>query len=43
MGNEVEVQGKGICKRPILKLGDFEVVEDYLPMKLGKFDVILGV
>lgn len=27
----------------MLKLGEFKVVEDYLSMELGNFDVILGV
>lgn len=44
LGNGVAVRGDGICKGITLQLdGGLEVVEDFLPLKLGSSDVILGI
>ena len=43
MGIGLAVKGKGICKGVVLSLQNIEIVEDFLPLKLGCADVILGM
>ncbi|XP_022897563.1 uncharacterized protein LOC111411244 [Olea europaea var. sylvestris] len=43
MGTGLTVQGAGVCKGVQLSLQNIEVVEDFLPLDLGSFDVILGM
>lgn len=44
LGNGEAIRGEGICKEVRLHLdGGVEVVEDFLPLKLGSSDVILGI
>lgn len=43
MSNGIKVQGKGICRRSMLQLCKFKVVENYIPMESSNYDVILGV
>ena len=43
MGTRLPVNGEGICKGVVLQLQNIEVVEDYLPLKLGSTNVILGI
>ena len=33
--------GVGVCKAVTLSLQNVEIVEDFLPLELGSFDVIL--
>lgn len=38
------IYGEGICNNVVLQLdGGVEVIKDFLPLKLGSSDVILGV
>ena len=36
MGTRLPVNGEGICKGVVLQLQNIDVVEDYLPLKLGQ-------
>ncbi|KAL0556516.1 hypothetical protein IC582_005030 [Cucumis melo] len=37
------VKGKGICNQVELLLGDWKIVDNFLPLELGGVDVILGM
>lgn len=44
LGNGEALKGEGVCKDVRVQLdGGVEVVEDFLPLKLGNSDVILGI
>ncbi|KAL4578141.1 hypothetical protein LXL04_014260 [Taraxacum kok-saghyz] len=43
MGTGVEVNSKGVCKKVKLKMQGLEICEEFLPLKLGNSDVILGM
>ena len=43
MGSGMVVQGVGVWKGVTLTLQNVEVVEDFLPLELGRLDVILGM
>lgn len=44
LGNVEAIYGEGICNNVVLQLdGGVEVIKDFLPLKLGSSDVILGV
>ncbi|KAJ9700965.1 hypothetical protein PVL29_006342 [Vitis rotundifolia] len=43
MGTGISVKGKGICKGVCISMQGLTVVEDFLPLELGKTDVILGM
>lgn len=44
LGNGEPIKGEGVCKDVMLQLdGGVEVKEDFLPLKLGSTDVILGI
>ncbi|KAL2543175.1 Eukaryotic aspartyl protease family protein [Abeliophyllum distichum] len=43
MGTGLTVKGEGMCKEVVLRLQNFELVEDFLPLELGSSDVILGM
>lgn len=44
LGNGDAIRGEGVCKGITLYLnGGLEIVEDFLPLKLGSSDVILGI
>lgn len=42
-GNGVVSKGGGICKGVVVLLPNIDVIEDFLPVKLGCTDVILGM
>ncbi|XP_022848903.1 uncharacterized protein LOC111371244 [Olea europaea var. sylvestris] len=43
MGTGSAVRGCGVCKGVVISLPSIEVVDDFLPLKLGCTDVILGM
>lgn len=44
LGNGDAIRGEGVCKGVRVQLdGGMEVVDDFLPLKLGSSDVILGI
>lgn len=43
MGTGMEVSGQGLCRNVKLQIQDIEICEEFLPLKLGKSDVILGM
>lgn len=43
MGTGDKEQGRGICQGIRLQLNDLEIVEEFLPLRLGSSDVILGM
>lgn len=43
MGTGDSERGTGICKGVLLHLKELDVTEDFLPLRLGSFDVILGM
>lgn len=43
LGNGEAIRGTGECKGVRLKLEEVEIWEDFLPLKLGNSDLILGV
>lgn len=43
VGNRVEIRGKGVCKVVVLRLPKLIVTVDFLPLDLGRMDVILGM
>lgn len=44
LGNGEPVKGEGMCKGVVIQLdGGVEVEEDFLPLKLGSSDIILGI
>ena len=43
MGTGISVKGKGICRGVCISIQGLTIVEDFLPLKLGNTDVILGM
>lgn len=43
MGTEDKETGRGICKGVLLQLEGIDVVEEFLSLRLGSSDIILGV
>lgn len=43
IGNRSAIQGKGVCKEVIIELLGVTVMENFLPIDLGRIDVILGM
>ena len=43
LGNGDQVPTVGICQGVHLHLQGVEIVEDFIPLKLGSTDVILGI
>ncbi|XP_044479999.1 uncharacterized protein LOC123206809 [Mangifera indica] len=43
VGDGYQLKGTGICKNIKLKMQGIEVIQDFLPIKLGNIDVILGI
>lgn len=43
LGTGDSVQSQGECKSVVLKLQDVTIVEDFLPIALGNYDLILGL
>lgn len=43
LGTGESVNGKGVCKNVAVWIQGIEVVEDFLPLKLGNSDLILGI
>ena len=42
-GTAVKEKGKGICSQVEIALGDWKLVDNFLPLELGGVDVILGM
>ncbi|KAL0539304.1 hypothetical protein IC582_023509 [Cucumis melo] len=43
LGSGAAIKGKGICGKVEVLLGDWKVVDSFLPLELGGVDVILGM
>lgn len=43
MGTGDSEQGQGVCQGVLLRLGEIDIVEEFLPLRLGSSDVILGM
>ena len=43
MGTKLSIKGEGLCKGVTPHLQNLEVIADFLPLKLGSADVILGM
>ncbi|TYK04289.1 ty3-gypsy retroelement transposase [Cucumis melo var. makuwa] len=43
LGLGTAVKGRGVCKNGELKIGDWRVTDNFLPLELGGVDVILGM
>ena len=43
LGSGMAVKGRGICNQVELILGDWKIVDNFLPLELGGVDVILGM
>lgn len=43
MGTGDKEAGKGICRGILLPLDGIDIVEEFLPLRLGSSDIILGV
>ena len=43
MGTGLSIKGEGLCKEVTLQLQNFKVIADFLPLKLGSADMILGM
>ncbi|KAA0031985.1 ty3-gypsy retrotransposon protein [Cucumis melo var. makuwa] len=43
LGSGNAVKGKGICSQVEITLGDWKIVDNFLPLELGGVDVILGM
>lgn len=43
MGTGMEVNGQGVCRNVKLHIQELEICEEFLPLKLGNSDVILGM
>lgn len=43
MGTGDKEAGKGICRGILLQLEGIDIVEEFLPLRLGSSDIILGV
>lgn len=42
MGTRGSVQGEGICRGVTLQLRGIDIIDDFLPLRPGSADVILG-
>lgn len=43
MGTGTTVKGKGVCNDVELTLGEWVIVENFLPLALGGVDIVLGM
>lgn len=43
IGDGLTLQGKGVCKEIIIELPKVTLLENFLPLDLGRIDVILGM
>lgn len=43
LGNGEAVKGNGECRNVLLQLGYLDIIEDFLPFRLGNSDIILRV
>ena len=43
LGSGNAVKGKGICSQVEITLGDWKIVDNFLPLELEGVDVILGM
>ena len=43
IGDGTALEGKGVCKRVEVKLPELKIVADFLAIKLGRIDVVLGM
>lgn len=43
LGFGTAIKGKGICEAVEVKLNEWTVKDDFLPLELGGIDVILGI
>lgn len=43
VGNGKAIRGQGVCKSVMVMLQGITIVNDFLPLELGKMDVILGM
>ena len=43
LGSGAAVKGKGICEAVELMIGEWKVIDEFLPLELGGIDVILGM
>ena len=43
LGSSTAVKGKGICEAVELMIGEWKVIDEFLPLELGGIDAILGM
>ena len=43
LGSDTTIKGNGICEAVELKMNDWKVVANFLPLELGGVDVVLGM
>lgn len=43
LGSSTTMKGKGICSKIELVLGDWKIIDNFLPLELGGVDVVLGI
>lgn len=43
LGLGTAIRGKGVCGKVELLVGDWRIVDSFLPLELGGVDVILGM
>lgn len=43
LGSGIAIKGKGICEAVELMLGEWKVIDEFLPLELGGVDAILGM
>ncbi|KAA0054961.1 Transposon Ty3-I Gag-Pol polyprotein [Cucumis melo var. makuwa] len=43
LGSSTAIQGKGVCESLEVKMNEWKVKEDFLPLELGGVDIILGM
>lgn len=43
MGSDEYIKGKGICRGVVVGMQGLTIVEDFLPLKLGCTDMVLGM
>lgn len=43
MGTGDKEDGRGICQGVLLQLQEIDIIEEFVPMRLGSSDVILGM
>lgn len=43
LGSGTTIKGKGVCEAVELMIGDWRVIDEFLPLELGGVDVILGM